>query len=66
MITKGIRISQLVERKDLNGKEIIPFQDGIHNGKLSIQSLIDYIGDISDSDLELQALIKIQKFVDTV
>lgn len=66
MITKGIRISQLVERKDLSGKEIIPFQDGIHNGKLSIQSLIDYIGDISDSDLELQALIKIQKFVDTV
>lgn len=66
MITKGIRISQLVERKDLNGKEIIPFQDGIHNGKLSIQSLIDYIADISDSALELQALIKIQKFVDTV
>lgn len=66
MITKGIRISQLVERKDLNGKEIIPFQDGIHNGKLSIQSLIDYIGDISVSNLELQALIKIQKFVDTV
>ena len=66
MITKGIRISQLVERKDLNGKEIIPFQDGIHNGKLSMQSLIDYIKDISDSDLELQALIKIQKFVDTV
>ena len=66
MITKGIKISQLAERKDLNGKEIIPFQDGIHNGKLSIQSLIDYIGDISDSDLELQALIKIQKFVDTV
>lgn len=66
MITKGIRISQLVERKDLNGKEIIPFQDGIHNGKLSIQSLIDYMGDISDSDVELQALIKIQKFVDTV
>lgn len=66
MITKGIRISQLVERKDLNGKEIIPFQDGIHNGKLSIQSLIDYIEDISDSDVELQALIKIQKFVDTV
>ena len=66
MITKGIRISQLVERKDLNGKEIIHFQDGIHNGKLSIQSLIDYIGDISDSDLELRALIKIQKFVDTV
>ena len=66
MITKGIRISQLVERKDLNGKEIIPFQDGIHNGKLSIQSLIDYIGDISESDLELQAFIKIQKFVDTV
>lgn len=66
MITKGIRISQLVERKDLNGKEIIPFQDGIHNGKLSIQSLIDYMGDISDSDLKLQALIKIQKFVDTV
>lgn len=66
MITKGIKISQLVERKDLNGKEIIPFQDGFHNGKLSIQSLIDYIGDISDSDVELQALIKIQKFVDTV
>lgn len=66
MITKGIRISQLVERKDLNGKEIIPFQDGIHNGKLSIQSIMDYIQDISDSDLELQALIKIQKFVDTV
>lgn len=66
MITREIRISQLVERKDLNGKEIIPFQDGIHNGKLSIQSLIDYIGDISDSDVELQALIKIQKFVDTV
>lgn len=66
MITKGIRISQLVERKDLNGKEIIPFQDGIHNGKLSIQSIIDYMVDISDSDLELQALIKIQKFVDTV
>lgn len=66
MITKGIRISQLVERKDLNGKEIIPFQDGIHNGKLSIQSLIDYIEDISDSELVLQALIKIQKFVDTV
>lgn len=66
MITKGIKISQLVERKDLNGKEIIPFQDGIHNGKLNIQSLIDYIRDISDSNLELQALIKIQKFVDTV
>lgn len=66
MITKGIRISQLVERKDLNGKEIIPFQDGIHNGKLSIQSLIDYIRDISDSNVKLQALIKIQKFVDTV
>lgn len=66
MITKGIRISQLVERKDLNGKEIIPFQDGIHNGKLSAQSLIDYIVDISDSVLKLQALIKIQKFVDTV
>ena len=66
MITKGIRISQLVERKDLNGKEIIPFQDGIHNGKLSIQSLVDYIYDTSDSNVELQALIKIQKFVDTV
>lgn len=66
MITKGIRISQLVERKDLNGKEIIPFQDGIHNGKLSIQSLIDYIGDISDSDIDLQSLVKIQEFVDTV
>lgn len=66
MITKGIRISQLVERKDLNGKEIIPFQDGIHNGKLNIQSIIDYMVDISDSDLKLQALIKIQKFVDTV
>ena len=66
MITKGIRISQLVERKDLNGKEIIPFQDGIHNGKLGIQSLIDYMVDISDSDLKLQALIKIQKFVDAV
>lgn len=66
MITKGIRISQLVERKDLNGKEIIPFQDGIHNGKLTIQSLIDYIEDISDSELVLRALIKIQKFVDTV
>lgn len=66
MITKGIRISQLVERKDLNGKEIIPFQDGIHNGKLSIDSLIDYLGDISDNDVELQALIKIQKFIDTV
>lgn len=66
MITKGIRISQLVKRKDLNGKEIIPFQDGIHNGKLSIQSLIDYIRDISDSNVKLQALIKIQKFVDTV
>lgn len=66
MITKGIRISQLVERKDLNGKEIIPFQDGIHNGKLTIQSLIDCIADMSDSALELQALIKIQKFVDTV
>lgn len=66
MITKGIRISQLVERKDLNGKEIIPFQDGIHNGKLTIQSLIDYLRDISDSDVVLQALIKIQKFVDTV
>lgn len=66
MITKGIRISQLVERKDLNGKEIIPFQDGIHNGKLSIDSLIDYLGDISDNDVELQALVKIQKFIDTV
>lgn len=66
MITKGIRISQLVERKDLNGKEIIPFQDGIHNGKLSIDSLIDYLGDVSDNDVELQALIKIQKFIDTV
>lgn len=66
MITKGIRISQLVERKDLNGKEIIPFQDGIHNGKLSIDSLIDYLGDRSDNDVELQALIKIQKFIDTV
>lgn len=66
MITKGIRISQLVERKDINGKEIIPFQDGIHNGKLSIDSLIDYLGDISDNNVELQALIKIQKFIDTV
>lgn len=66
MITKGIRISQLVERKDLNGKEIIPFQDSTHNGKLTIQSLIDYIRDISDSNIKLQALIKIQKFVDTV
>lgn len=66
MITKGIRISQLVERKDLNGKEIIPFQDGIHNGKMSIDSLIDYIGDVSDSDIDLQSLLKIQEFVDTV
>ena len=66
MITKGIRISQLVERKDLNGKEIIPFQDGIHNGKMSIDSLIDYIGDVSDSDIYLQSLVKIQEFVDTV
>lgn len=66
MITKGIRISQLVERKDLNGKEIIPFQDGIHNGKMSIDSLIDYIGDVSDSDIYLQPLVKIQEFVDTV
>lgn len=66
MITKGIRISQLVERKDLNGKEIIPFQDGIHNGKMSIDSLIDYIGDVSDSDIGLQSLVKIQEFVDTV
>lgn len=66
MIIKGIRISQLVERKDLNGKEIIPFQDGIHNGKLSIDSLIDYLGDISGNNVELQALIKIQKFIDTV
>lgn len=66
MITKGIRISQLVERKDLNGKEIIPFQDGIHNGKMSIDSLIDYIGDVLDSDINLQSLVKIQEFVDTV
>lgn len=66
MTTKGIRISQLVERKDLNGKEIIPFQDGIHNGKMSIDSLIDYIGDVSDSDIDLQSLVKIQEFVDTV
>lgn len=66
MITKGIRISQLVERKDLNGKEIIPFQDGIHNGKMSIDSLIDYIVDVSDSDIDLQSLVKIQEFVDTV
>ena len=66
MITKGIRISQLVERKDLNGKEIIPFQDGIHNGKMSIDSLIDYIEDVSDSDIGLQSLVKIQEFVDTV
>lgn len=66
MITKGIRISQLVERKDLNGKEIIPFQDGIHNGKMSIDSLIDYIVDVSDSDIGLQSLVKIQGFVDTV
>lgn len=66
MITKGIRISQLVERKDLNGKEIIPFQDGIHNGKMSIDSLIDYMGDVSDSDIYLQSLVKIQEFVDTV
>ena len=66
MITKGIRISQLVERKDLNGKEIIPFQDGIHNGKMSIDSLIDYIEDVSDSDIDLQSLVKIQEFVDTV
>lgn len=66
MITKGIRISQLVERKDLNGKETIPFQDGIHNGKMSIDSLIDYIGDVSDSDIDLQSLVKIQEFVDTV
>ena len=66
MITKGIRISQLVERKDLNGKEIIPFQDGIHNGEMSIDSLIDYIGDVSDSDIDLQSLVKIQEFVDTV
>lgn len=66
MITKGIRISQLVERKDLNGKEIIPFQDGIHNGKMSIDSLIDYIEDVSDSDISLQSLVKIQEFVDTV
>lgn len=66
MITKGIRISQLVERKDLNGKEIIPFQDGIHNGKMSIDSLIDYIGNVSDSDIGLQSLVKIQEFVDTV
>lgn len=66
MITKGIRISQLVERKDLNGKEIIPFQDGIHNGKMSIDSLIDYIRDVSDSYIDLQSLVKIQEFVDTV
>lgn len=66
MITKGIRISQLVERKDLNGKEIIPFQDGTHNGKMSIDSLIDYIEDVSDSDIGLQSLVKIQEFVDTV
>lgn len=66
MITKGIRISQLVERKDLNGKEIIPFQDGIHNGKMSIDSLIDYIVDVSDSNIDLQSLVKIQEFVDTV
>ena len=66
MITKGIRISQLVERKDLHGKEIIPFQDGIHNGKMSIDSLIDYIGDVSDSDIDLQSLVKIQEFIDTV
>lgn len=66
MITKGIRISQLVERKDLNGKEIIPFQDGIHNGKMSIDSLIDYIRDVSDSVIDLQSLVKIQEFVDTV
>ena len=66
MITKGIRISQLVERKDLNGKEIIPFQDGIHNGKMSIDSLIDYIEDVSDSNIGLQSLVKIQEFVDTV
>lgn len=66
MITKGIRISQLVERKDLNGKEIIPFQDGIHNGKMSIDSLIDYIVDVSDSDIDLQSLVKIQEFIDTV
>lgn len=66
MITKGIRISQLVERKDLNGKEIIPFQDGIHNGKMSIDSLIDYIADVSDSVIDLQSLVKIQEFIDTV
>ena len=37
-----------------------------HNGKMSIDSLIDYIGDVSDSDIDLQSLVKIQEFVDTV
>lgn len=65
MITKGVRISQLVERNDINGKESIPFQDGIHNGRFSIDALIDYIGDVADGDVELQSLIKIQKFIET-
>lgn len=33
---------------------------------MSIDSLIDYIGDVSDSDIDLQSLVKIQEFVDTV
>lgn len=35
---KGLKISQAEERVDLTGNEMIPFQEGEHNGKIKITS----------------------------
>lgn len=63
MIVKGVKISELEQRTTLTGKEMIPFQDALSNGKLDMQAIIDYFGDTSGTDLQLQSLINIKQSI---
>lgn len=50
MITKvkGLKVSQLTELKDPTGKEMIPYQYSCTNGKVSIETLAQYVVDSAD------------------
>lgn len=63
MIVKGVKISELDHRDKLTGKEMIPFQDQLTNGKIDMKSIIDYFGDVSDQEISLQSLVNIKKYI---
>lgn len=63
MIVKGVKISELELRDKLTGEEMIPFQDQLSNGKMDVKSIIGYLEEVSDQEVNLQSLVNIKQYV---